>query len=149
MIVTTALDRLPAPPCAQLLGWRILDARPLDGWIRIGFEGRPEFCNPAGVIQGGFLAAMLDDTMGPAIFAHTEGALYSATIEMSVRYLAPARVGAIIGEGQVMQLGKSVGFVEARLLDEHEMCLTKGAASVRLVPAGHIFERETNPHRAD
>ncbi len=149
MIVTTALDRLPAPPCAQLLGWRILDARPLDGWIRIGFEGRPEFCNPAGVIQGGFLAAMLDDTMGPAIFAHTEGALYSATIEMSVRYLAPARVGAIIGEGQVVQLGKSVGFVEARLLDEHEMCLAKGATSVRLVPAGHIFERETNPHRAD
>ena len=129
MTIATALDHLPSPPCAQLLGWRMLDARPADGWIRIGFEGRPEFCNP-----GGFLAAMLDDTMGPAIFTHTEGALYSATIEMNVQYLAPARVGPIIGEGQVVQLGKSVGFVEARLFDKHEICLAKATSSVRLVP---------------
>ncbi|MES3027797.1 MAG: PaaI family thioesterase [Pseudomonadota bacterium] len=135
MTIATALDHLPAPPCAQLLGWRLLDARPSDGWIRIGFEGRPEFCNPAGFIQGGFLAAMLDDTMGPAIFTHTEGALYSATIEMNVQYLAPARVGPIIGEGRVVQLGKSVGFVEAQLLDEHEMCLARATSSVRLVSA--------------
>ena len=133
MTVATALDHLPAPPCARLLGWRVLDARPEDGWIRIGFEGRPEFCNPAGSIQGGFLAAMLDDTMGPAVFAHTEGALYTATIEMSVHYLAPAKVGPIFGEGQVVQLGKSVGFVEARLLDKDGTWLAKATASVRLI----------------
>jgi uncharacterized protein (TIGR00369 family) len=133
MTVATALDHLPTPPCARLLGWRVLDARPEDGWIRIGFDGRPEFCNPAGSIQGGFLAAMLDDTMGPAVFAHTEGALYTATIEMSVHYLAPAKVGPIFGEGQVVQLGKSVGFVEARLLDKDGTWLAKATASVRLI----------------
>ncbi|MDB5425710.1 MAG: PaaI family thioesterase, partial [Phenylobacterium sp.] len=31
----------------------MLDARPEEGWIRIGFEARPEFVNPAGFIQGG------------------------------------------------------------------------------------------------
>ena len=36
----TALDHLPRPPCAELLGWRILDCRPDDGWIRIGFNAR-------------------------------------------------------------------------------------------------------------
>ena len=143
MPVATALDHLPAPPCAHLLGWKVLDARPAEGWIRIGFEARPEFRNPAGFIQGGFLAAMLDDTMGPAIFTHTGGALYSATIEMNVQYLAPARVGPIIGEGQVVQLGKSVGFVEARLLDQHEMCLARATSSVRLVPAGRALNLET------
>lgn len=135
MPVVTALDRLPAPPCARLLGWRVLDARPAEGWIQIGFEGRPEFCNPAGHIQGGFLAAMLDDTMGPAVFAHTEGALYTATIDLNVHYLAPALPGPIIGEAQVVQLGKSVGFVDARLLDKDGMWLAKGVASVRLVPS--------------
>ena len=49
MTAATALDRLPRPPCAELLGWQVLDARPADGWIRIGFEGRPEFRNPAGM----------------------------------------------------------------------------------------------------
>lgn len=139
MTVTTALDHLPAPPCARLLGWRVLDARPEDGWIRIGFDGRPEFCNPAGSIQGGFLAAMLDDTMGPAVFAHTDGALYTATIEMSVHYLAPAKVGPIFGEGQVVQLGKSVGFVEARLMDKDGTWLAKATASVRLIATERVL----------
>lgn len=139
MTVATALDHLPAPPCAQLLGWRVLDARPEDGWIRIGFDGRPEFCNPAGSIQGGFLAAMLDDTMGPAVFAHTDGALYTATIEMSVHYLAPAKVGPIFGEGQVVQLGKSVGFVEARLMDKDGTWLAKATASVRLIATERVL----------
>lgn len=139
MTVATALDHLPAPPCARLLGWRVLDARPEDGWIRIGFDGRPEFCNPAGSIQGGFLAAMLDDTMGPAVFAHTDGALYTATIEMSVHYLAPAKVGPIFGEGQVVQLGKSVGFVEARLMDKDGTWLAKATASVRLIATERVL----------
>lgn len=135
MTVATALDRLSAPPCAELLGWRVIDARPADGWIRIGFQAQPEFRNPAGVIQGGFLAAMLDDTMGPAVFAHTDGALYTATIDMNVSFLAPAKVGPIFGEGQVVQLGKSIGFVEARLLDEAGVLLAKSTASVRLIAA--------------
>jgi uncharacterized protein (TIGR00369 family) len=131
----TALDDLPAPSCAQLLGWRILDARPADGWIRIAFEGKPEFLNPAGYIQGGLLAAMLDDTMGPAVFAHTEGALYTATIDFNVSFMAPAKPGPIFGEGQVIQLGKSIGFVEARLTDADGVLLARATSSVRLVPA--------------
>lgn len=145
MTVATALDRLPRPPCAELLGWRVLEARPQDGWIRIGFEGRPEFINPAGSIQGGFLAAMLDDSIGPAVFAHTEGALYTATIDMNVHYLAAARVGPIIGEAQVVQLGKTVGFVDARLLDKDGTWLAKASASVRLVATERALNRASLP----
>jgi uncharacterized protein (TIGR00369 family) len=148
MPVATALDHLPRPPCAELLGWRVLDARPEDGWIRIGFEGRPEFRNPAGFIQGGFLAAMLDDTMGPAVFAHTNGALYTATIDMNVHYLAPAKVGPIVGEAQVVQLGKTVGFVDARLLDKDGTWLAKAAASVRLVMTERALNKESLPGAA-
>jgi len=129
----TALDDLDVPPCSRLLGWRLLDARPTEGVIRIGFDGRAEFCNPAGFIQGGFLAAMLDDTMGPAVFIRTDGQLYTATISMTVNYLAPARVGSIIGEGRVVQLGKSVAFVEAKLMDETGMVLATATSIARLV----------------
>jgi uncharacterized protein (TIGR00369 family) len=134
-MIATALDRLPAPPCAQLLGWKVLDARPGEGWIRIGFEGRPEFRNPAGFIQGGFLAAMLDDTMGPAVFAATDGALYTASIDMNVSFLKPAKVGALFGEGQVVQLGKTVAFIEARLTDAAGDLVARATSSARLVAA--------------
>ena len=132
-MIATALDRLEAPPSSRLLGWHLLDARPDEGWIRIGFDGKREFCNPAGFIQGGILSAMLDDTMGPAVFVMTEGRLYTATISMTVNFLAPAKVGPIIGEAKVTQLGKTVAFVEGRLMAADGTVLATSTASARLV----------------
>ena len=132
-MIATALDRLEAPPSSGLLGWHLLDARPEAGWIRIGFDGKREFCNPAGFIQGGILGAMLDDTMGPAVFVMTEGRLYTATITMTVNFLAPAKVGPITGEANVTQLGRTVAFVEGRLTAEDGTLLATATASARLV----------------
>jgi uncharacterized protein (TIGR00369 family) len=132
-MIVTALDRLEAPPSSKLLGWHLLDARPEEGWIRIGFDGKKEFCNPAGFIQGGILGAMLDDTMGPAVFVMTEGRLYTATITMTVNFLAPAKVGRIVGEAKVTQLGKTVAFVEGRLMTGDGVVLATSTASARLV----------------
>ena len=132
-MISTALDRLTPPPSSKLLGWQLLDARPEEGWIRIGFDGRGEFCNPAGFIQGGILSAMLDDTMGPAVFVMTEGKLYTATITMTVNFLAPAKVGPIVGEAKVTQLGKTIVFVEGRLTAEGGTVLATATTSARLV----------------
>ena len=110
-MVKTALDNFKRPPCAELLGWRLLDAKPDEGWIKLAFEGRPEFCNPAGFIQGGMLSAMLDDTMGPAVLLMSEGRLYATTISMTVSFLSPAKPVPIIGEARVTQLGKTIAFL--------------------------------------
>src|SRR3954470_19948728 len=115
-MIATALDDFAMPPSSRLLGWHLIDARPKDGWIRIGFDGKTAFCNPAGFVQGGILSAMLDDTMGPAVFVMTDGRLYTATISLTVNFLAPARPGRIVGEARVTQLGKTVAFIEGRLL---------------------------------
>jgi uncharacterized protein (TIGR00369 family) len=139
MSVATALDTLPRPPCAELLGWRVLEARPADGWIRIRFEGRPEFVNPAGFIQGGFLAAMLDDTMGPAMFVHSEGRLFPPTIDMHVTFLAPAKPGPLYGEGQVVQAGRSIAFLEGKLMDADGVVVARATASARLVAAERML----------
>ena len=54
---------------------------------------------------------------------------------MTVSYLAPAKVGPLFGEGQVIQLGKTVGFVEARLMDAQGVMVARLSSSVRLVPS--------------
>jgi len=132
-MLATALDTIPVPPSSKLLGWHLLDARPGEGWIRIGFDGKEEFCNPAGFVQGGILSAMLDDTMGPAVFTMTEGKLYTATISMTVNFLAPAKPGPITGEATVTQLGKTVAFVEGRLMAADGTVLATASTSARLV----------------
>ncbi|WP_027577023.1 PaaI family thioesterase [Bradyrhizobium sp. WSM1743] len=137
-MVKTALDNFPRPPCTELLGWRLLDARPEEGWIRLGFDGKPEFCNPAGFIQGGMLSAMLDDTMGPAVLVMSEGRLYTTTISMTVNFLSPAKPGPIFGEATVTQLGKTIAFVEAKLMADDGMVLATATASERLLEAARV-----------
>ncbi|MGJ4929839.1 PaaI family thioesterase [Bradyrhizobium sp. HKCCYLS2038] len=138
-MISTALDTLAPPPCAILLGWRLIDARPADGWIKIGFDGKPEFCNPAGFIQGGILASMLDDTMGPAVFIKTEGRLYTATVSMTVNFLTPAKPGPMVGEARVLQLGKTVAFVEGRLMDGGGTLLATASSSARPMEAVKVL----------
>ena len=137
-MVKTVLDNFALPPCAKLLGWRLLDARPEEGWIKLGFEGKPEFCNPAGFIQGGMLSAMLDDTMGPAVLVMSEGRLYTTTISMTVNFLAPAKPGPIVAEARVTQLGKTIAFVEGKLLAEDGTVLATATASERLLEAARV-----------
>ncbi|TPQ37062.1 phenylacetic acid degradation protein [Bradyrhizobium guangdongense] len=137
-MVKTALDNFVMPPCAKLLGWRLLDARPEEGWIRLGFEGKLEFCNPAGFIQGGLLSAMLDDTMGPAVLVMSEGRLYTTTISMTVNFLAPARPGPLIAEAKVTQLGKTIAFVESKLMAEDGTVIATATASERLLEAARV-----------
>jgi len=134
-MIATALDNFTVPPSSRLLGWHLIDARPVDGWIRIGFEGKAAFCNPAGFVQGGILSAMLDDTMGPAVFVMTDGRLYTATISLTVNFLAPARPGPIIGEAEVVQLGKTVAFVAGKLMTEDGTLLATATANARLIEA--------------
>src|SRR5437868_7228943 len=132
-MVATLMDSFAMPPCAKLLGWHVIDADPKAGRGKIGFEGKPEFCNPAGFIQGGLLSAMLDDTMGPAVLIHTNGAVYTATISMTVNFLSPARVGRLIGEARVSQVGKTVVFIEAKLTDDEGTVVATATSTARVV----------------
>ncbi|MGD0190595.1 MAG: PaaI family thioesterase [Rhizomicrobium sp.] len=134
----TVFDRFPKPACSELLGWRLLAQDTVKGWIRIGFEGRHAFLNPAGFIQGGLLAAMLDDSTGPAVLVMTEGRFYTVTIDMNVSFLAPARPGRLIGEGQVLQLGKTIAFLEGRLTDEQGVPIARATSTARVVPVERI-----------
>lgn len=59
--------RLPAPPAAATLGMKVVSVDPDRAEFVATFQARAEFLNSTGSVQGGFLAAMLDDTLGPAL----------------------------------------------------------------------------------
>ena len=138
-MIETVLDGITMPPVAKLLGWRVLDARPADGWLKLGFDGKADFCNPAGFIQGGILTAMLDDTMGPAVLVMTEGRSYTTTVSLTVNFLASAKPGPITSEAKVTQLGKTIAFVEGKLTAEDGTLLATATAVERLLDAAKVI----------
>ena len=77
------------PPAAELLGWELVSVHPEAGTIEVAFTATGQFLNPAGVIQGGFLAAMLDDTLGPALVATLGPGQFAPTTDLHVQFLQP------------------------------------------------------------
>ena len=116
--IPSVFDRFEPPPSAKLLGWTLRAIDPDGGTIEVGFALDERFTNPGGAVQGGFLAAMLDDTQGPALFGHTHGQAYAPTVDFSISFLKEARPGAFIARGRVVRLGRTIAFTEAELFDD-------------------------------
>ena len=130
--------RIPPPPAAQLLGWKLEEVDPAQGTVRISFEARTEFTNPVGAIQGGFLSAMLDDTMGPALIATLEPDQFAPTLELKVNFLRPAYPGRLTGLGRVVHRGGTVAFLAGELVGATGALLATATATARIVrvPSG-------------
>ena len=119
----------PAPPAAALLGWELLSEHPEEGRIEIAFRADERMLNPRGTIQGGFVAAMLDDTMGPALVSMSGGTVMPSSIDLNVSFIRPVKPGRIIGRGRVVKQGRSVVFLEGELFDIDGNLLARGTSS--------------------
>jgi uncharacterized protein (TIGR00369 family) len=110
--------KLKAPNAAAVLGIKFLAIDSDAGTIEVEFEAKEEFCNPAGNIQGGFLAAMLDDTMGPALAATLAKGEFAPTLNLNISFEKPALVGKLIGKGRIIKRGREVCFLAGELYQD-------------------------------
>jgi uncharacterized protein (TIGR00369 family) len=125
--------RLPPPPAARLLGWKLERIDPEQGTVRVQFEGKDDFLNPVGSIQGGILAAMLDDTLGPAA-AMLGGETFAQTLELKTSFLRPARPGKLYGDARVVHRGREIVFLEGSLSTADGTVVATATATARVIP---------------
>jgi len=125
--------RKPPPPAAVTLGFKLLEIDPERGEIRVQFEAKPEFLNPMGVVQGGFVAAMLDDTLGPALVCTLPPGQFAPTIELKVNFIRPAPLGVLIGAGRIVSRGGTIAFLSGELRTEQGDLVATATATARIV----------------
>jgi uncharacterized protein (TIGR00369 family) len=126
---------LPPPKAAETLGIVFTHIDADAGTIEVEFQGKPEFTNPAGNIQGGFLAAMLDDTMGPALAATLKQGEFAPTLNLNISFHRSAGVGPLTGKGRIVKRGKDVCFLAGELYQEGKLVASAAAtAIVRAMP---------------
>jgi uncharacterized protein (TIGR00369 family) len=109
--------RAPMPRAAATLGLEFIDADVEAGTIELAFAATEDFTNPTGNVLGAFQAAMLYDTVGPALLATLEPDQFQSTLQLNVSFLRPVRPGRIIGKGRVVHRDGDLVFLEASLLD--------------------------------
>ena len=130
----SVFDRFDLPAASALLGWTLRAIDPSAGTIEIGFTADARFANPQGMVQGGIIAAMLDDTHGPALFAQLDGTMFPVTVDCAISFIRSARFGQFTGRGRVVSCGKTIAFTEAELFDEAGEMVARGTFTSRLVP---------------
>lgn len=111
------LDNSYPPPSSKSLGLEVLEYDKVANTARVRFEGKPEFCNPFGYVQGGYLSAMMDDVMGMLAAFKLLGKAVPSTIDMHTHFLRPVRVGPIEVVARLRNIGRTVMFAEAELYD--------------------------------
>jgi uncharacterized protein (TIGR00369 family) len=107
------------PNCDLTLGLTCLD-KSVPGTTVWTMRVDERFLNPAGVGQGGFLAAMLDSAMGAsAVTAAGDRRVSVANTAMRVSFLRAAALDArLTCTATVLKAGRTISFVEARVVDE-------------------------------
>jgi uncharacterized protein (TIGR00369 family) len=116
--------RLPPPACAKTLGLEFVQVDGERGTIEIKFEATGIFLNPAGNVQGGFLSAMLDDTMGTALSATLDLDQFAPTVNLNVQFHRPAVLGPLKGVGRVVMRGREVCHGSAELWQNDKIVAT-------------------------
>lgn len=99
-------------PHARAIGMEVVDARPNEAWVKIPY--RPDLIgNPqTGVVHGGVITTLLDNSCGIAVMASLDEALSIATLDLRIDYMRPATPGHdIIGWSHCYKMTRNVAFV--------------------------------------
>jgi uncharacterized protein (TIGR00369 family) len=112
--------RAPLPRAAATLGLEFLDADVEAGTIELAFTATEDFTNPTGNVLGAFVAAMLYDTVGPALLATLEPDQFQSTLQIGVDFLRPVRPGRVVSRGRVVHRDRDMVFLQATLIDPRQ-----------------------------
>ncbi|MBC7413857.1 MAG: PaaI family thioesterase [Herminiimonas sp.] len=108
---------LPSAPIGHTMDFVPVEGEP----GRVVFQGTPgpEHYNPIGSVHGGYFCTLLDSALGCAVQSMLPKGTGYTTLELKVNLIRSLtdKTGPVRAEGKVVQVGRSVGIAEARLVD--------------------------------
>ena len=122
---------IPPPNIAGALNIEFLDIDTDKRTLKTGFNIGSEFTNPAGHVQGGIIAAMLDDTMGPALAAVLDANQFAPTLNLNVSFVKGGRPGKFYGFGKVVNRGRSICYLSGELFDADNYLIATATATAK------------------
>ena len=106
-------------PHAMALGFTVVDAKPGEAWLKVPFD--PKLVgNPAtGVIHGGVITTLLDNSAGVAVATALPELRSIATLDLRIDYMKPATPGLdVIGYTRCYKVTRHIAFVHGSAYHE-------------------------------
>lgn len=127
-------------PAAALLGHRPLAVDAGQGTVEAAFEAEPHLFNPAGVMQGGFIIAMLDLAMLDAAAALAGPGYDAVLLETQCNFLAAVGPGSLLCRAAMLRQGRSTAFLEGRLFNGAGELAATATGVIALRPRGNAAQ---------
>jgi uncharacterized protein (TIGR00369 family) len=110
-------QRLAANPFIKLVGIQVPQLG--KGYARFLLPFKPELANSIGLLQGGVLAALGDETVAFALYSLVKEGELINTVEMKINFLGAVKEGEVTAEGRIAKRGRtiSLGEFEVRQAD--------------------------------
>ena len=105
---------------------------------RVRLAVRPDLINPAGLLSGPVVYAMVDYSMGSALWIARESGERIATIGISVNYLRTAREGEVICDSALDRRNDRVAVLRSEVSDEGGRLLATAIGSFSIFPAERL-----------
>jgi uncharacterized protein (TIGR00369 family) len=120
---------LPAPPIAELVGFRLVEAEP--GRAVFEMEPGPQHYNPIGSVHGGVAMTLLDSAMGVAVHTLLDAGVGYTTLELKTNFVRPitSDTGLIRCEGNILHSGSRVATADGKLTDANGKLLAHGTTT--------------------
>lgn len=122
------------PPCSETLGMRLIEVEQDAKRVRMEFDVSPSFANPTGAIQGGFIAAMMDEAMSTCVIIASNVTMTAPTLEMKTSYLRRLMPGKAHVDARILKMGRAAAFMEAECFDAEGKLVAKATATAIPMP---------------
>jgi len=115
-------------PYARHLGIHITDVA--EGYARVIMPiAVPHFSNRFGVVHGGGICSIIDVAASMAVRTTVLPGQRTATIGLSVDFMAGAKGDKVVAEGRITRRGASLGFVDVMVRDDDGTPVAKGGGT--------------------
>lgn len=107
-------------PFSEALGMRLHRAAAGVAVLSVPYS-EPLIGDPrTGVVHGGVITALLDTACGAAVMARPERLLSTATLDLRIDYMRPARAGStVFARADCYRMTRSIGFARAVAYIDH------------------------------
>ncbi len=124
-------------PYFELLSMKLTDVGV--GYASLEIDLGKKHLQPYGMVHGGVFASIIDAAAFWAVyFGIEDSAAGLTTVDLKLNYLAPAVSGKLLARGRQIKIGRTLGYAEARVVDQSDTLLAHGTSTVIILPGRAI-----------
>ena len=112
---------------------KILKLDTSEGEAHAIYKARKNMCHSGNIVQGGFITGWLDAVMALACMCKVGSDTLVLSLEIKTTFIKKISHEQVLVIGNVIKIGKTIAFLEGKIVDTENNILAKGTQTVKLI----------------